>query len=530
MNDTLPTNTDSQLLKRLLIWGVLLGILARLLRFLVFKDLWGDEAFMGMNIVDKSYSELLGPLGNRVVAPPMFLWLCKWCWEQTHVLWAMRIPALVAGVASVYVFYQLVKSALSQRQAHWALILFACSMPTITYCSELRHYALDLLFSCSLLAMTVQLLKPQSPTKQKLVYLGMGLIVAIGVWFSYVLVVIGVGIGVALSWMCLKNQLDGKRITHIIGLAIFATLSAASLIALYLLVMRHIQQGDSGQYMVKAWGEAFPPWDKPWLVPWWLIKTHTGKLLEYPAGDKNFASTGTTILCITGIVFLWKNSGKRLLTLLLMPLLILFTLASLKIYPYGGHVRIMLFLAPVFCTLAGIGISELILKTNPRHHNAFGILAATLLIAVAIASITQSMLDKQTQLNGNSIADLVDYVAHNARDNDMIVVFNDTNCYDGPGIKILFELHMKTKLGDRPLWHSAMAFDQLAPGQSLYAIAFEHDQYATPDALDTWKKQIDPTGKAHVTAMDITSIHKHDAHAWLWVYTKPQTPVTTSAQ
>ena len=78
---------------------VALGTVVRLRLYLARRALWFDEAAVALNVVDRSFLELLAPLDFRQTAPPLFLWL-----ERTAVLLggpnelALRAPALVAGL------------------------------------------------------------------------------------------------------------------------------------------------------------------------------------------------------------------------------------------------------------------------------------------------------------------------------------------------------------------------------------------------------------------------------------------------
>src|SRR5262245_43659607 len=57
-------------------WGfVILGLLVRLVRFLVVYPIWHDEAFVAVNFLDRGYLDLLRPLDYSQVSPVLFLWI-----------------------------------------------------------------------------------------------------------------------------------------------------------------------------------------------------------------------------------------------------------------------------------------------------------------------------------------------------------------------------------------------------------------------------------------------------------------------
>src|SRR5271168_3925438 len=88
------------------VWGfVLLGLLVRLVRYLVVYPIWHDEAFLAVNFLDRGYRDLLRPLDYAQVSPILFLWI-----ELTVVRvlgfseWSLRLFPAICGLASVILF------------------------------------------------------------------------------------------------------------------------------------------------------------------------------------------------------------------------------------------------------------------------------------------------------------------------------------------------------------------------------------------------------------------------------------------
>ena len=89
-----------------LTWGLVgLGVLVRLVRYLVVYPIWHDEAFLAVNFLDRGYLDLLRPLDYMQVSPILFLWI-----ELTVVRWlgfcewSLRLFPAICGLAGVFLF------------------------------------------------------------------------------------------------------------------------------------------------------------------------------------------------------------------------------------------------------------------------------------------------------------------------------------------------------------------------------------------------------------------------------------------
>src|SRR5690242_2727085 len=61
--------------RRLLFLLVAAGISIRAIHFFRDPSVWHDEAALVLNVLQKGYGELLGPLRFAEAAPPLFLWI-----------------------------------------------------------------------------------------------------------------------------------------------------------------------------------------------------------------------------------------------------------------------------------------------------------------------------------------------------------------------------------------------------------------------------------------------------------------------
>src|SRR5262245_20179516 len=107
---------------------VIVGLGARLVRYLLAFPIWGDEAFICLNLLDRDALELTGPLRFDQVAPVLFLWLES---AAYHLLGpselALRLPSLLAGCAALLLFVPLSRLLLSRSAALLAVGLLSVS-------------------------------------------------------------------------------------------------------------------------------------------------------------------------------------------------------------------------------------------------------------------------------------------------------------------------------------------------------------------------------------------------------------------
>ena len=123
------------------------------------------------------------------------------------------------------------------------------------------------------------------------------------------------------------------------------------------LVVSKDSVGETNQQTMEEvhWANTFPPIAQPLKLPLWLLETHAGAMLGYPVGGPNWGSTFSLLCVVAGVAALVRRRQWLLLGLLLAPLGLNFIAAALHRFPYGGHARMTLFLAPAFCTLIAVG-------------------------------------------------------------------------------------------------------------------------------------------------------------------------------
>ena len=125
---------------------ILAGLAWRIIDYLLNYPFLKDEASVGLNILQKSYAQLTGPLDIDQVCPVGFLWLSKFALTVlgTNTL-VLRFVPLLAGIGAVFLTWSTVKRFAGRNAALLATGLIACSLQTVRLSTDFKPYSLDLL-------------------------------------------------------------------------------------------------------------------------------------------------------------------------------------------------------------------------------------------------------------------------------------------------------------------------------------------------------------------------------------------------
>ena len=186
-------------LRRLSWVAVAVGCLLRIAQYVLNRSLWMDESYLSLNILHRSFAGLWRALDYHQGAPIGFLLL-----EKSAVrLWggseyALRLFPLLAGIASVFLFYQLANKVLVARAVPVAVGLFAISPSLVYYSSEVKQYSGDTAIAILLYWLTVEGSKSEWKFWRSALAAVAG---AIAIWFSHssVFVLAGVGTTIAVA-------------------------------------------------------------------------------------------------------------------------------------------------------------------------------------------------------------------------------------------------------------------------------------------------------------------------------------------
>lgn len=359
---------------RWLAWIVALGALARLARFGLRFPIWGDEAFVACSFLTRDFAGLFEPLEFEMVVPlgwllPTFA-LSKLLGAEA---WVLRLPALAAGLAAMVLFAAFARRALRRHEALVAVALFAASYYLVRYGAEVKPYAFDLLVGLLITRSAWRLLRSGGEARggsgDPIGWIVFTCAASVGVWFSYPAAFVASGALLVLLPVQLarwRRTEPPRPVAPLLACLLATAVIAASFVAMYDVIGARQQWSEERIADARHWDDHFAPVDRPWLLPWWLLRELAGNMLAYPNGGPDFGSSATLLLVVTGAVAWWWRGRRREVLLLVSPLLPMLIASALRRYPFGGSARITLHLAVPVCLLAGVGLLSIARKFAAR--------------------------------------------------------------------------------------------------------------------------------------------------------------------
>ncbi|MBW7906929.1 MAG: glycosyltransferase family 39 protein [Phycisphaerae bacterium] len=475
--------------RRVLLALLVCGVLWRLARFAVGFPFWGDEAFVGVNFLVRDFAGMFRPLEWGQIVPLGSLWANL---AVVRVLgvneWSLRLVQTAASLATLLLFWRFAVRVAPRRAAVLATGIFAASYFLVRHGAEIKPYATDALVSLALTLLGWAVYtRPQSAPR----WTALVVFAAAAVWCSYPAVFVAGAVGMLLALAAIR---PGARAAALAWCAAYGVVLAASFATMYAAFARPAAEAAARIVDTGMWKPTFPPLEDPLRIPLWLVAMHTGRMLAYPVGGEAPGSAGTLALVIVGAAVLALRNAPLLL-LLLGPLPLALVAAALEKYPYGGSVRTMIYMAPAFCLLAGLGAWWLILRAArllkrpagaARHaFNGLAIVLCAGMLAGAAADVARPY---QSRVERDGRAAIV-RLARDSRPADRWVVFNAVTPVDyapwlgdwrGTGGQFVFDV---ARLAPVPLaWAPPPDDIVVAGGGRLWLLAYRGVRVEFPEA------------------------------------------------
>ncbi|ERT09589.1 dolichyl-phosphate-mannose-mannosyltransferase family protein [Lyngbya aestuarii BL J] len=384
---------------------VIFGVVVRLVQYLSNRSLWFDEANLALNIVNRSYLQLLAPLDNNQAAPPGFLWIEK---LSIQILgnneYALRLFPLIAGIVSLVALFFFAERYASQWATPIAIALFA-SLPYIVYYgTELKQYSSDIMIALLLSLLLV-------PVRYKILsysqLLGLSLVGGVAIWISHpAIFTLG---GLELAYLITAPHRERKAILFN-RIPVYLTW-LLSFGCLYFLTISNTINNDN---LVDSWKARYPqsPLDLLWLLDAF------GRFFYRPLGFIGIVDGVAILAFVVGCVACFRRNRIIFMTLMAPTVA---TLIASYLHQYPFRERLVLFLTPFFLILIAEGIVFL-LSSPLKKKWIKGLGTVMLVVLLTHPTSYSSRLIFQPELK-QEFRSVIEYVQSNQQPSDQIYVY-----------------------------------------------------------------------------------------------------------
>ncbi len=413
----LPGPTRRAEFDRLATLLALIGVIGCVVRYALRFPLSSDESYLAINIIERDLAALFDPLAYRQTGPLLFLLAERVVIRAAGLNeWTLRLIPFLCAVGSIVLFRRLARAVLGSTPAFvLAVGFFANAYWLVRYSAEVKPYASDMLFTVAVLMLAWRWhgAARRGPVVVALVLLGL-------IGFACSLPSVFVGGGLALTMIAVAaRRRDGPGVGH--GLAVGAAFTVGFLVIFVVHTRGHLVA--DGSWMADYWTRAFPPLATPWRLPDWLLGHFTGEMLPYPIGGRRAGSSATFVCVAVGLIVAWRRGRRAGPILLAATLTLAFIAAALQRYPFGAPTRCQLYLAPMFCLAAGVGLAAgLAWIVDAARSRRLVRIVATIFIAVTTGSVLRDVASPAKTSTAQRIRDAARLVAGRGAGADRRVV------------------------------------------------------------------------------------------------------------
>jgi hypothetical protein len=382
------------------------GILVRLVQYLFNRSLWADEAVLALNIVNRSYLELLQPLDYEQGAPFGFLIVLKLAVQVFgDNEYALRLFPILSSIISFFLFYKLALQCIQRPAIPIALALFASLRYLVYYASEVKQYSTDVAIALLSCLIAMHLRKPRLDIGQIVTLCIVG---ALTIWFSHPAVFVLAGVGIT---SLVSGLLKRERLKLISILVIYSTW-VLSFAVFYFLSLRDL--GSNGD-LLKSWQnkDAFPSSNFDII---WLLDSF-GKFFHNPLGFNGPMDGLAIIAFLAGCISCFYRK-KEALFVLLSPLFVTFFAAALHKYPFSN--RLVLFLTPFIILLIAEGAVYITNKTRSKPIALVGNLLIALLLTQPLVRASNLLVKPYLR---EEIKPVISYVKAHQQPKDILYIY-----------------------------------------------------------------------------------------------------------
>ncbi len=387
---------------------IIIGIIFRVSQYFYNRSLTEGEAPLAMNIIERSYPELLKPLDYVQAAPIGFLYVEKFCVNiMGNNEFALRIFSLITGILALFLFSKIVEFLGDFKIQIFALCLFIVNDSLIYFSSEVKPYSSDVFFSLMIILLSIIIIKnfPQSLS----LIIPLGLVSAIFIWFSFPSVFVFCGSWLTLAFFLIKNKNRPAFLFLLIsGIIWFFSLGINYSISLKSLT-KHKELMD-------FWQSSFIPlppksWHELYLLFYNLIR-----IFKNPGGFSIYEYLFAILLFFIGLAICWRKNRYYAL-IFIMPLIITILGSSLHLYPFAG--RVLLFITPFLFIFTSAGLSRIYEIIQKHSHQIAVLIVAIILIHPVFSAVYHIIKPRAPE----ELRTVLEYVQKNKKEDDIVYVY-----------------------------------------------------------------------------------------------------------
>lgn len=309
---------------------IAIGIACAIYQYFYNRSLWLDEASLALNILDRSFAELLKPLDHLQVAPIGFLMI-----EKLMVVllgeheFSLRLFPLLCFLTSIPLLYRAVKNLTKDiDRALMATAVFSVTLSLISYASEVKQYAVDVL--CTVLFLSLASAQNPKITSRILLLSFAGCVM---IWFSNTSVILLFVLGMYFFWTEVLRQ---RRYAFLIP-----PICWVILFGVYYVFFIH--NHPTRESMLNYWNDDFMPFTIFSRSFYDFMVKSTINVFGHLFGFRQFWLIAVLIVT-TGVLLAFFKKQYKLLYLCIAPVLVHLILSGFHLYPFTG--RLILYLLP----------------------------------------------------------------------------------------------------------------------------------------------------------------------------------------
>ncbi|PIE81845.1 MAG: hypothetical protein CSA11_02955 [Chloroflexi bacterium] len=382
------------------------GVILRLRQYFAARSLWLDESMLALNIINRSYAELLEPLDYAQAAPLLFLWI-----EKTFMFLGgtgenvLRFFPLFSSLAALFLFPLVARKYMSRRGTLFALAFFVLSSSLIYFSSELKQYASDV-FAIILGLYILSFVIENKLTNWEF------LLIILGGCFLLALSHPSVFVLASNCAIFLYVYKRSRSKIELLKVFFIAAGWGLTFLLLYFISLANIAYNP---VLSAFWRGAYPP---AAAEPWQILVWFGQRVLAF-IKDPGHLSFVTLVVPFTilGIGSFIKRNVILSLSLIL-PVLLTLTATALYQYPFSG--RLLLFLTPILFLFLGEGIDALFRIKIKMVSWGVGFIAFLLILYHPMMETATAFL---TPPMGENIEPAIQYIADNWREGDQVYIY-----------------------------------------------------------------------------------------------------------